>query len=314
MSQLTAHHSLPNELLFKILAHVLAHSVHAVIVSSEDFEWHLRVHHTLSAVCFSFREIMKGISSKAFQFPEDEGLAQHVHRQLTSLRALGGAIRAPATPESFSIEDLDASAPQLVQGYSLYIATVYLRTQAVRSTPEIYRSTSATMVGAVLAFSKALFGRIVPREAAALLRAATEDEAVLAHIGVRVVKHCVRLDALLADEEADEEAEPAQTEQASDAEPARTKAQTVTEQAIAAIAAADVQFRALWDTAPLPCCPSTWLARLPDVYATLARVEKAPALLSEDARVCLRELVERWAPSEESGTSAGVDAQSLAAG
>jgi hypothetical protein len=43
-----------------------------VIVSSGDIEWDLRAHHTLSAVCFSFSEIMKGISSKAFQFVATE--------------------------------------------------------------------------------------------------------------------------------------------------------------------------------------------------------------------------------------------------
>lgn len=89
MSQLVPHLELPNELLFKILAHVLglvsvpqlsilppdfyvAHSVHMVIISPHDIEWDLNAHHILSSVCFSFQEIMKGISSKAFQFSVSE--------------------------------------------------------------------------------------------------------------------------------------------------------------------------------------------------------------------------------------------------
>ncbi|KAJ7645752.1 hypothetical protein B0H17DRAFT_1103936, partial [Mycena rosella] len=47
-----AHLALPTELLFNVLSHVLAHSVHMVVVSPHDVEWHLRAHHTLSAVCF----------------------------------------------------------------------------------------------------------------------------------------------------------------------------------------------------------------------------------------------------------------------
>jgi hypothetical protein len=49
-----------------------AQSVHMVVISSGDIDWHLHVHHTLSSVCFSFREIMKGISSQAFQFVATE--------------------------------------------------------------------------------------------------------------------------------------------------------------------------------------------------------------------------------------------------
>jgi hypothetical protein len=109
------------------------------------------------------------------------------------LRSLGAAIRDPAVPGNFSIESLDSTAPQLVQGYSLYIAIVYLRTQASRSTPEIYQSTSATIFGAVITLSKVLYSRIVPREVAVMLKYATEDEAELSHIGVLVVKHCALL-------------------------------------------------------------------------------------------------------------------------
>ncbi|KAJ7645758.1 hypothetical protein B0H17DRAFT_1103949 [Mycena rosella] len=67
-----AHFALPTELLFNILAHVLAHSVHMVVVSPRDVEWHLGAHHTLSAVCFAFREIVRGISTKAFQFAGED--------------------------------------------------------------------------------------------------------------------------------------------------------------------------------------------------------------------------------------------------
>jgi hypothetical protein len=70
---------------------------------------------------------------------------------------------------------------------------VYLRTQASRSTPEIYQSTSATIFGAVITLSKVLYSRIVPREVAVMLKYATEDEAELSHIGVLVVKHCALL-------------------------------------------------------------------------------------------------------------------------
>jgi hypothetical protein len=134
-------------------------------------------------------------------------LAHHVRRQLQSLRSLGSAIRDPAVPGSFSIESLDSTAPQLVQGYSLYVAIVYLRTQASRSTPEIYQSTSATIFGAVITLSKVLYSRIVPREVSVMLKHATEDEADLSRFGVLVVKHCGML-AGFADVLAEEQAGP----------------------------------------------------------------------------------------------------------
>ncbi|KAJ7255054.1 hypothetical protein B0H12DRAFT_539166 [Mycena haematopus] len=209
---LVPHLELPNELLFKILSQVLAHSVHMVIISSDLIEWHLHAHHTLSAVCFSFREIMKAMSSKAFQFEATEAnpnLAGHVQRQLQALRLLGAAIRDPGIHEGFSIEALDSSAPQLVQGYSLYIAIVYLRKQACHSNAEIYQSTSITIFGAVITLSRVLYSRIIPREVAVLLKNATEDEAALCHIGALVVKHCGLLsgyaDALAAEHDPQDE-------------------------------------------------------------------------------------------------------------
>ncbi|KAF7345009.1 Peptide hydrolase [Mycena venus] len=299
MAPLVPRLELPNELLFKILAQVLAHSVHMVIVSSGDIEWHLHAHHTLSAVCFSFREIMKGISSKAFQFAATEAspnLAHHVQRQLQSLRSLGAAIRDPAVPGSFSIESLDSSAPQLVQGYSLYIAIVYLRTQASRSTPEIYQSTSATIFGAVITLSKVLYSRIVPREVAVMLKHATEDEAELSHIGVLVVKHCGLLsgfaDALAVEHDPQDEV----------ASLRRDINKIKTEQMISIIDSADVEFLSLFRrNEPLPCCTAIWISQLPDVYSTLERVygifTKQPSLISEGAITRLRSLVERWAPT-----------------
>ncbi|KAJ7500735.1 hypothetical protein B0H11DRAFT_2225131 [Mycena galericulata] len=297
MSQLVPHLDLPNELLFKILAHVLAHSVHMVIVSPGDIKWHLNAHHTLSSVCFSFREIMKGISTKAFQFAASDmtpNLAQHVQRQLRSLRSLGAAIRDPATPGSFSIDSLDPTAPQLVQGYSLYIAIVYLRTQASRSTPEIYQNTSATIFGAVITLSKVLYSRIVPREVAVMLKYATEDEAELSRLGVLVVKHCALLsgfvDALADEYDPNEEVAVLRRDIN------RIKA----EQMISVITAADAEFLALFRrTEPLPCCTAIWMSRLPDVYSTLERVYDIvtkESLLSEGALERLRSLVERWAP------------------
>ncbi|KAJ7145680.1 hypothetical protein C8R44DRAFT_755683 [Mycena epipterygia] len=297
MAQPVPHLELPNELVFKILAHVLAHSVHMVIISSGDIEWHLHAHHTLSSVCFSFREIMKGISSKAFQFAATEAnpnLALHVQRQLTSLRSLGEAIRDPAVPNSFSIESLDSQAPQLVQGYSLYIAIVYLRTQASRSTPEIYQSTSATIFSAVITLSKVLYSRIVPREVAVMLKYATEDEAELSHIGVLVVKHCALLsglvDALAAECDLDDEAAGLR----------RDINKIKTEQTIGIVEAADTEFLTLFRrNEPLPCCTTIWISQLPDVYPTLKRVYELATqrpLISDDALARLRSLVERWAP------------------
>ncbi|KAJ7661614.1 hypothetical protein DFH06DRAFT_1325893 [Mycena polygramma] len=298
MSQPIPRLELPNELLFKILAHVLgSHSVHMVIVSSGDIEWHLRAHHTLSAVSYSFREIMKGISSKAFQFAATEAtptLARHVQAQLQSLRTLGAAIRSPATPGSFSIESLDSLAPQLVQGYSLYIAIVYLRTQASRSTPDIYQSTSATIFGAVITLSKVLYSRIVPREVAVMLKYATEDEAELSHIGVMVVKHCGLLsgyaDALAAEDNAQDEI----------ASLRRDLNKIKTETMIDIIASADNKFLTLFRrNEPLPCCTEVWISQLPDVYSTLRRVYDmctTQPLIGEDSLARLRSLVERWAP------------------
>ncbi|KAJ7715246.1 hypothetical protein B0H16DRAFT_508010 [Mycena metata] len=212
MSQLVHRLELPNELLFKILAQVLAHSVHMVVVSSGDITWHMNAHHTLSAVCFSFKEIMKGISSKAFQWAATEAtpnLTHHIRRQLQWLRTLAADIRDPTTPGNFSFDAHDSTAPQIVQGYSLYIAIVYLRTQAARSTPEIYQSTSGTIFGAVITLSKVLYSRIVPQEVAIILKNATKDEAELSHIGVLVVKHCALLsgfaEALAAEPEPNDE-------------------------------------------------------------------------------------------------------------
>jgi hypothetical protein len=134
-------------------------------------------------------------------------LAHHVRRKLQSLRSIGGGIRDPAVPGSFSIESLDSTAPQLVQGYSLYVAIVYLRTQASRSTPEIYQSTNATIFGAVFTHSEVTYSRIVPHEVSVMLKHATEDEADLSRIGGLVVKHCGML-AGFADALAEEHAGP----------------------------------------------------------------------------------------------------------
>ncbi|KAJ7166679.1 hypothetical protein C8R46DRAFT_1350983 [Mycena filopes] len=301
---------LPNELLFKILVHVLAHSVHMVVISSADVTWDMNAHNTLSAVSFSFREIMKGISSKAFQWISTEptpSLGHHVQRQLRSLRTLAAAIRDPAVPGNFSFDAHDSTAPQLVQGYSLYIAIVYLRTQAARSTPDIYQSTSSTIFGAVITLSKVLYSRIVPREVSIILKNATKDEAELSHIGVRVVKHCALLsgfaDSLVAESES--ESEP-------DDEVARLRKdinRIKTEQMINAIESADAEFLLLFnsnDPLPLPCCTAIWIAQLPEVYATLMRVcemfnakqeEQQPPLISEECLARLQGLVVRWAPT-----------------
>jgi hypothetical protein len=134
-------------------------------------------------------------------------LAHHVRRKLQSLRSIGAGIRDPAVPGSFSIESLDSTAPQLVQGYSLYVAIVYLRTQASRSTPEIYQSTNATIFGAVFTLSQVTYSRIVPHEVSVMLKRATEDEADLSRIGGLVVKHCGML-AGFADALAEEHAGP----------------------------------------------------------------------------------------------------------
>ncbi|KAJ7085387.1 hypothetical protein B0H15DRAFT_846708 [Mycena belliarum] len=302
MSQLVPRQELPSELLYKILAHTLAHSVHTVIVSSQDIAWHMRAHHTLSSVCYSFREIMKGISSKAFQYVVAKGaeeaptLAQHVQRHFQSLRALGAAIRDSAVPGAFSLESLDSFAPQLVQGYSLYVAIVYLRTQALRSTPEIYQSTSMTIFGAVITLSKVLYSRIAPREIAVMLKHATEDEAALSHIGLLVVKHSILLagcvEALTA------ECDPADEEAVLRRDGSKDRAARL----IQSLAAADTEFLALFrrTTPPLPCCTAVWLSQLPDVYTTLRCVHevlsKQPGVVSDDAAGSLRDLVERWTP------------------
>ncbi|KAJ7019702.1 hypothetical protein C8F04DRAFT_328886 [Mycena alexandri] len=297
MSQLAHRLELPNELLFKILAQLLAHSVHMVVVSSGDITWHMNAHHTLSAVCFSFREIMKGISSKAFQWVATEAtpnLTHHIRRQLQCLRALAAAIRDPATPGNFSFDAHDSTAPQIVQGYSLYIAIVYLRTQAARSTPEIYQSTSGTIFGAVITLSKVLYSRIVPQEVAIILKNATKDEAELSHIGVLVVKHCALLsgfaDALAAEPEPNNEV----------ARLRRDINRIKTEQMINIIESADAEFLILFNrNDPLPCCSTIWISQLPDVYSTLERIceifSKQP-LISDECLTRLQSLVARWAP------------------
>ncbi|KAJ7194969.1 hypothetical protein GGX14DRAFT_677771 [Mycena pura] len=261
---MSLHLQLPNELLFKVLAHVLAYSVHMVVVSPGDIEWHLRVHHTLSA------------------------------RQLQYLRSLGVAIRDPSALGNFSIGSLDSTAPQLVQGYSLYIAIVYLRTQASRSTAEIYHSTSATIFGAVVTLSKVLYSRIVPREVSVMLKFATEDEAELSHVGILVVRQCAMLSGCV--DALTDELDPADEAAGLRRDLNRLKA----EQMIGNIDAADVTFLALFRrSVPLPCCTAIWLSQLPDVYATLQRVYDVVSqrsLISEDAVTQLRSLVERWAP------------------
>ncbi|KAJ6620429.1 hypothetical protein B0H10DRAFT_2432835 [Mycena sp. CBHHK59/15] len=289
---------LPNELVFKILAQILAHSIHMVIVSPGDPQWHMNAHNTLSSVCFSFKEIMKGISSKVFQFTasdENPNLARHVQKQLKSLRLLGAAIRDPTIPGGFSIEKLDSSAPQLVQGYSLYIAIVYLRTQASRSTPDIYQSTSTTIFGAVITLSKVLYSRIIPCEVAVMLKYATEDEAELSHIGVVVVKQCELLssyvEALTAAHDPEDEI----------AVLGRDIDKIKCEQAIRVIENADAEFLLLFRrNEPIPCCTTIWVSQLPDVYSTLERVyetvSKTP-VISEAAVARLHALVERWAPT-----------------
>ncbi|KAJ6476385.1 hypothetical protein C8R45DRAFT_1009849 [Mycena sanguinolenta] len=304
------HLELPNELLFKILSQVLTQSVHTVVVSSEAaaIEWYLHVHHTLSAVCFSFREIMKGISSKAFQFEASEtnpNLAAHVQQQLQSLRSLGAVIRDPSVPGGgFSIDSLDSSAPQLVQGYSLYVAIVYLRKQASHSNAETYQSTSATIFGAVITLSKVLYSRIIPREVAVMLRNATEDEAELSNIGVLVVKHCGLLSGFANDLAAEHDPQDEVACLRKDINKVKT------EQMISIVESADVEFLKLFrrcDERPPPFCTAVWISELPDVYATLERVydmfSKQP-LISEDAFVRLRALVERWAPPPEAASSA----------
>ncbi|KAF8168965.1 hypothetical protein K438DRAFT_1855939 [Mycena galopus ATCC 62051] len=295
---------LPNKLLFKILAQVLARSVHMVVVSSGVIEWHLHAHHTLSAVCSSFREIMKEISSKAFQFVPTEAnpsLAHHIQRQLQSLRSLGAPIRDPRVSGAFSIQSLDSSAPELVQGYSLYIAIVYLRIQASRSTPEIFQSTRATIFGAVITQSKVLHSRIVPCEVAVLLKYATEAEADLCRTGAMAVKHCGLLsglaDALAAEHDPQDEVVSLRKD---------------TEQMISNIESADAEFLALFRrNEPLPCCTAIWISQLPDVYSTLERVHemfsKQPELISEDALTRLRSLVERWAPPPQAPSVDRVD-------
>ncbi|KAJ7729396.1 hypothetical protein DFH07DRAFT_850264 [Mycena maculata] len=290
---------LPNELLFKILTHVLAYSVHTVVISSADVAWYLRAHHTLSSVSFVFRELMTGISSKAFDFAVSDAtptLAQHVHQQMLALRALGGAIRTPSNPGSFSLDALDARAPSLVQGYSLYVAIVYLRTQAARSTPSIFLSTSSTIFGAVLALSGVLYNRVVPGEVAALLHEATAAEAALSTISVRVVKHCGVLADLVDDLAAKDEE--------------RTELnQTKAEEVVGILDGADAEFRTLFRRS-LPCCTDRWVARLPDVYSTLERVHgvvvQQEGLIGEDAVQKLGALVEAWAPPPPAEIGNGV--------
>ncbi|KAJ7621810.1 hypothetical protein B0H17DRAFT_1219304 [Mycena rosella] len=301
------HLALPTELLFNILAHVLAHSVHMVVVSPHDVEWHLGAHHTLSAVCFVFREIVRGISAKAFQFPgeDSEGLAPHVHNHLTALRALGAAIRhpdpAPSLASTLAISALDPAAPQLVQCYSLYITTVYLRTQAARSTPAVYTSTTAAIVAAVRTLAKVLYTHVKPRGAAAVLSAATADEAALSALGGAVVGRCGVLAGVLDELAAQQDSALAlafehDEEPAQDAEAPKTKV----EHAIRDIAAATPT--SAHSSAPLPITHSlplrqrrqrdadplllpAWLAQLPDVAATLQRLcAMAPALIGDDAR------------------------------
>jgi len=174
---------------------------------------------------------------------------------------------------------------------------VYLRTQASRSTPEIYQSTSATIFGAVITLSKVLYSRIVPREVSVMLKYATEDEADLSNIGVLVVKHCILLAGFV--DNLAEEHDPNEEVVVLRRDINRIKA----EQMISIIEAADVDFLTLFRrTEPLPCCTTIWISQLPDVYSTLERVydivSKRP-LISEDSLARLRSLVERWAPSPD---------------
>ncbi|KAJ7619688.1 hypothetical protein FB45DRAFT_931418 [Roridomyces roridus] len=315
---------LPTELVFKILTHVLAHSVHKVVMSPDpDIDWFLNVHHTLSSVCFSFREIMRGISTKAFQYTPSTGatdvathsLPEHVHRQLRNLRQLGKVVREPSVG-SFTLESLDPTAPQLVQGYSLYIAIVYLRTQASRSTREIYRSTSVTIFGAVITLSKVLYSRIAPREVSVMLQAATEDEAELSNIGVLLVKKFTALSDLLDSidgSESSEEKESEDSQSESESKPDPSKLKIDLEQLITIICALDIEFLSLLQRTsdnqgqPLPCCNPLWLAQLPDVQSTLSRLvdvgDRHPEFIEADHRERLDKLFERWTSPPAETTS-----------
>ncbi|KAJ7605213.1 hypothetical protein FB45DRAFT_1069524 [Roridomyces roridus] len=315
---MTSESNLPAKVVFKILTHVLAYSVHQVVMSPDpDIDWFLNVHHTLSSVCVSFREIMHQISTEAFQYTPStdatdvatHSLPEHVHRRLRNLRRLGKVVREPSVG-SFTLESLDPTAPQLVQGYSLYIAIVYLRTQASRSTREIYKSTSVTIFGAVITLSKVLYSRIAPREVSVMLQAATEDEAELSNIGVLLVKKLTGLSDLL---DSVERSEYSSGVLESESKPDPSKLKTDLEQLITTICALDIEFLSLLQRSsdnqgqPPPCCNPLWLAQLPDVQTTLSKLVDVsgqhPELVERDFRERLDKLFERWTSPPAETTS-----------
>ncbi|KAF7318851.1 Peptide hydrolase [Mycena chlorophos] len=326
---------LPNELLSQILVHVLAYSIHMAIIvqPEEDAAWHLRVHHTMSAVCYGFRETMRGISCKVFEYPppstpstkdkdnqkeklddEDEDpetpcLASHVWRYMKVLRKVGTAIRDTSTPpNALSVDSLGNDAPQIIQSYSLYSAIVYLRYQATRANSEIYNGSSLVISGVVNTLLRVLYGRIRPSEVSVVLRRATEDERRVGDIGVSVVRTCAMLrecvEMLECMESGDVELTPEEWSLQQDLNTFKI------DMLVRSLANNNVEFQTLRETAdpgPLPAADTVWIGELPEVLQTVRRVQDVMCekpgrrwALSDEATKDLEELVELWTPATES--------------
>ncbi|KAF7314717.1 hypothetical protein MKEN_00945700 [Mycena kentingensis (nom. inval.)] len=324
--------TLPTELLHEILIQVLVDSIHLAVVVQEMGSWNVRVHHTLSAVCSSFRDIMHGISCKAFEYKPDLGaskadgeapsaeeppsLASHVQRIMLILRTLGASIRHP--PGTLAIPSYATGSPRIVQAYYLYAAIVDLRCKAARTTPDIYNSTSTTLSGAILTLSIQLCV-IRPRALGAVLYGATQAEETLQETSVQVVQICTKLDKCLKTLETLQKREGA-----ADLDLERwTRRKDLKIVLLAALlqplAILQTVFRVLMEyghLGQLPACSLAWLGELPGVWGTISRVNallaprprqdgpSAPwVTLTPEAMHDLELLVAAWRP--DTATSAG---------
>jgi hypothetical protein len=63
-------HTMPCELVCKILTLVIADSVHTVCCSDVYPPWEMNVASVLSSVSFAFQEIVKELVIKAFEIPQ----------------------------------------------------------------------------------------------------------------------------------------------------------------------------------------------------------------------------------------------------
>ena len=63
-------HSMPSELIRKILTMLMADSIQTICCSESHPAWEINVAFTLSSVSFAFREIVHEVTTKAFEIPQ----------------------------------------------------------------------------------------------------------------------------------------------------------------------------------------------------------------------------------------------------